>query len=158
MIWMTLLALSGCESDAGVTTYTTPPNAAITSPSSGQGFEEGETITFQAAVDDAQDASEDLQILWTSDIDDTLYDGQLADVDGFVEVVTANLSAGNHIITLTAVDGDAEKGTDTIEISVTDLPDDPVIEVLRPTGVDFGVEEENFTFKAQVSDEQDPPG
>ena len=158
MIWMTLLALSGCQSDAGVTTYTTPPNASITSPPSGQGFEEGEVVTFQAAVDDAQDASETLQIQWTSDIDGSLYDGEQADADGFVEFQTANLSAGNHLITLTAIDSDAEKATDSIEVSITDLPDDPIIEILRPTSQDFGVEGEKFTFKAQVSDEQDPPG
>ncbi len=158
MILLSLLTLSGCESDAGVTEYETPPNASITAPPSGQTFEEGETVTFQALVSDNQTASEDLEIIWSSDIDDTLYEGNLADVDGYVEFVTANLSDGNHIITLTTVDSDAEKATDTIEISVTDLPDDPIIEILRPTGVDFGVEDETFTFKAQVSDEQDPPG
>ncbi len=158
MIFLSVLALVGCESDSGVTTYTTPPNASITAPPSGQTFEEGEAITFQAAVDDAQDPSEDLEIIWTSDIDATLYEGNLADADGHVEFVTANLSAGNHIISLTVVDSDAEKATDTVEISVTDLPDDPVIEILRPTAADYGVEGETFTFKAQVSDEQDPAG
>ncbi len=118
------LLFIACESDSGVTTYTTPPNASITNPANGSGFEEGETITFSAAVDDAQDASEALLILWASDIDDSLYEGHLADAGGAVEFVTGNLSAGNHVITLTVIDSDAEKGMDTVEISVSDLPDE----------------------------------
>jgi hypothetical protein len=158
MIFLTMLSLMGCESDAGVTTYTTPPNASITAPANESGFAEGDAISFRGLVDDAQDPSEDLIIIWSSDIDGGLYEGNLSDADGYVEFVTANLSAGNHIITLSVVDSDAEKATDTVKISVTDLVDDPTIEFLRPTAADYGVEGETFQFKAQVFDEQDPPG
>ncbi len=158
MLSLTLLTLAACEPDAGVTVYTTPPTASITTPPDGSGFEEGEIVTFQGVVDDAQDVEQDLTTIWASDIDGDLYSGLGADADGLVEFVTGNLSPGNHLITLTVVDSDAEKGTDDVEISISDLPDDPVIELLRPTGNDYGVEGETFTFKAQVSDEQDPPG
>ncbi len=152
-----LLLLNSCASDDGVTVFNTAPTVSITTPANGTEFDEGTSITFQAYVDDDLDYADELTLTWQSDIDDILVDDGFPDGNGSAQYSTANLSPGNHVITLTAVDSQAASGSDTVDITVIDVPDAPEITILSPIAGELGVEDEEYEFGVYVTDEQDEP-
>ena len=158
-----LVSFTACENkDGGFTQYNTPPNASITSPPDGSATSEGEVIAFRGIIKDDQDSPEALSVQWSSDLDGVLVDGVTdtsiaADASGQVNWSTANLSAGNHVITLTTLDSDGESAQDTITLSVSDVPDAPEIAVIHPIANEYGIEGELFEFKVEVFDGADAP-
>ena len=152
-----LLLLVGCSNDkGGLTVYNTAPAATISLPASGSSHNEGAAVEFYGVVSDSQQSEDELDISWTSDLDGTLSESP-ADADGNVELVTANLSPGNHVITLTVIDAEATSGTDWVSVSITDLEEAPEILIRSPADDDLGVELEMFELEALVSDRQDAP-
>lgn len=97
---MLALLLAGCT-----------PEVTITEPEDGDSFAAGETITFTGEAFDQQypDLDDDAYV-WTSDID-----GEIGTGPSFT---TANLSEGEHTITLTVTDPDEWVGEDSITITV----------------------------------------
>ena len=154
----TVAAPFGCGSETSTKTFNTAPGVSITQPGSGSEYDEGEVVSFLAVVDDDQESPEELSLTWTSDVDGLLDNEGRADGDGFVQFTTANLSPGNHVITLKVVDGDAASGEDFVDLSVLDVPDAPEIAMVHPISGEYGIEDEDFEFVALVSDEQDDPG
>lgn len=57
--------LAACAPDAGLTLHDNnqPPEVTILAPASEEGFVQGQTVTFEAHIQDDADALEDLQ--WT---------------------------------------------------------------------------------------------
>jgi len=150
--------LSACGGDTAIVDVPNEaPEVAITTPPSGTAYDEGDIITFSAMVDDDRDPSQELYLLWASDIDGVMEEGNLADNDGVVTWVTANITPGNHIITLTAVDSEAGEASDYLELVVHDVPDAPEVAILHPVPGEYGTEGEAFEFSAFVSDLQDEP-
>ena len=113
--------VSGC-SDTDTVTITveafgavvTPPTVTIVSPADAAEFTQGETfITFTGNAVDANGVEvppEDLE--WTSDVDGVLGTGNTLDVD------QSTMTAGPHLITLTATDADGVEGTSEINIVI----------------------------------------
>ena len=154
--WTVLLFLVGCSgSQTGVVKYNQEPAANILSPTSGTEVDEGNQVNFQGKVVDDTTPSEELVVQWSSDLDGLLTDNAPPDANGSVSFATSNLSAGNHTISLKAVDKEGEEGVYTIKLSVLDVPDAPTISVVHPIPGETGVEERPFSFTVQVGDEQD---
>ena len=152
-----VLLIASCNNDkGGLTVYNTAPAATISQPADSSIFNEDEAIEFYGVVSDSQQSEETLSITWTSDLDGLLSE-QPADASGNVELVTANLTPGNHIITLNVVDDEATSGTDWVEVSIIDLDEAPEIVIRSPQDDEVGIEEEESELEALVSDEQDDP-
>ena len=137
--------LIGCNAEPGFTEYNTPPAASILQPGDGSVYDEGETIQFVALVDDGQQSPEELTLSWISDIDGLLSEIP-ADAVGNALLTTANLTPGNHVITLRVVDKKATSGSDWIELTINDLEEAPEIELISPMDDENGVEDEPFEF------------
>ena len=151
------LALVACNGESGVIVYNAPPTAAILSPADGFTIDEDQVVTFEGQVYDDGDLL-GLDVRWLSDKDGELATAVTPDPDGRVELVTANLSDGNHAITLRVVDDQGELGAATIQVTIIDLPDPPDIEVTAPlNGDEPSLEGELFEFRAVVGDAQDDP-
>ena len=143
----------GCT-DKTVQVINTPPSVSITSPADGTEYQEYETIEFYATVNDSQQSAETLTLSWVSDLDGIISE-EPADSSGNAILLTANLSSGNHTISLNAVDDKATSGMDFVEISVIDMEDDPSLTIRHPQPDEFGVEDEPTYFEVVVSDAQD---
>jgi hypothetical protein len=156
-VWriLPLLALTGCG-DSSLYVVFNEPTVNILTPADGQQFDENTPVTFAGIVDDDNTPVEELAVSWVSSIDGELPDFDPADPDGNVELVTASLSEGVHVITLRAIDNDNEQGEDSVTIEINDVPDLPSIEILHPSGDDRALDGEPFVFMARVADGQDP--
>ena len=151
------LAMLSCNGDSGVKVYNSAPAATIMSPPSGSEVNEHEGVEFEGLVDDADEATENLRVGWSSDIDGILVEDDYPDVNGVVAFNTAQLSPGNHVITLSVVDSEAASGNDAIDLTVLDVPDAPTVIIAHPVAGETGTEGVLYAFIAQVSDEQDAP-
>ena len=58
-------------------------------------------------------------------------------------------------MTLTALDTDGGQGQATVSVEVIDQPEDPLIEILQPTGADTTIENTPFTLMVEVWDARD---
>ncbi len=165
--WQSLAVVLGlpvmmsCEGLGGIKVLENPPGVSFVEPQDGAVFEDGETITFVGRVDSSFTGGE-LLISWYSDIDGEFEDPDPPDPEGYVEFVTASLSPGTHVMTLRAIDANAEQGEDyiTIEIlgdvSVPD-PEAPSLTITHPVDDEKGLDNADFVFGARVSDYQDDP-
>ncbi|RME26552.1 MAG: hypothetical protein D6798_06470 [Deltaproteobacteria bacterium] len=94
------------------------PEVEITSPSSGDLFWTTDTISFQGTVIDDLTEPDRLHVQWQSDIDGVLLIGS-PDSSGFT-AAGRQLSEGTHTVTLTAIDEEANEGSDSIVVVVQD--------------------------------------
>ncbi|WP_282014835.1 hypothetical protein [Marinifilum flexuosum] len=92
------------------------PQISITSPAAELDFSYGDAIEFSAIVSDEATPSEDIIIIWKSDIDGIL-NTESPNESGVVSFTSATLSKGQHTITLTAEDLDGFKSIATLNIS-----------------------------------------
>lgn len=128
----TALALAACggggDGDEGPTEppENRAPDVNIESPPTGSTFDEGEQVTFEgSAVDPERGSLGGDALVWSSDQDGELGTG--------IAVQVADLSAGDHRITLEATDPEGATGSDQISISV--VPEAPADQPeLRPSG------------------------
>jgi hypothetical protein len=95
----------------------TPPSVTIVSPSSGSTAREGEIVTFEATVADAEDAATALSVEWTSDLDGVLSTAD-ADAAGTVAFTSAGLSAGAHTLRVTVTDTHGLAASDLAVLTV----------------------------------------
>ncbi|MBM4393243.1 MAG: putative metal-binding motif-containing protein [Deltaproteobacteria bacterium] len=152
-----IVLLVACPNDVSVKTFNEGPRASIQSPPDGSSAEEGTIVEFIGAVTDDKTPGNELFVMWSSDIDGVLQDDKPADVGGTTTLATANLSVGNHVITLTTGDEEGEQAESSIVMTILDVPDAPEITVIHPAEGESAQEGEDFRFVVQVSDEQDPP-
>ncbi|SLM29233.1 exported hypothetical protein [Desulfamplus magnetovallimortis] len=98
-----------------------PPEVEITAPSDGTSFYLNEYIEFVGSATDNEDGVlTGESLVWTSNLEKTSI--------GTGEIFKINtLSAGKHLITLTATDSDGTKGIDFILVTVANTPPEPVI-------------------------------
>jgi uncharacterized protein (TIGR02145 family) len=105
-----------------------PPTAAISSPSNGASYTQGQNISFTGSGNDPEDGTlTGSSLVWTSD-----RDGQIGTGASFTK---SNLSVGTHQITLTATDSKGLVGTTGIVMTITQAIQ-PVISV--PSSLSFG--------------------
>lgn len=114
-----------------------PPTVTITMPGDGDSFLPGDTIAFRGEGTDLTTAADDLEFAWSSDLDGPL-DGAVS-ADGASALITAQLSLGAHLITLTATDEDGETGSDSVRVLVEEEPvvEEPVVEEAEAGDVMF---------------------
>lgn len=149
------LAAIGCNADKTIGTSNRAPDAAFTLPLDGSQFDEGTVVEFYGVVGD-DGKVEDLTVTWVSSINGLLPDFDPPDPNGYVELATASLSEGTHVISLQAVDSFGSQGEATITIDIMDVPEKPSVEVLHPYSGEVGLENSPYVFMAEVSDRQEP--
>ena len=120
--------LGAVGSTSVVYTVSAPPTVVIDAPVDGEVVPEGETVSLVGTVSDDLDAPEGPELTWTSDRDGLLWSGN---ADGAGSVITArdDLSAGTHLLTLSATDSDGLVGTDTVSLRVNGLPSAPTVSI-----------------------------
>ncbi|MGI9335711.1 MAG: PKD domain-containing protein, partial [Gammaproteobacteria bacterium] len=96
----------------------TPPTLDIETPATGSVFDEGPTITFSAAANDAEDGNLASAVVWSSDLD-----GEL----GIGASVSIALSVGTHTVTANVADSADATASDSIEVVVQAVPNTPPI-------------------------------
>ncbi len=102
------------------------PDVLITSPDDGSMFLPGVTVTFQGEASDAATDADDLVFAWDSSIDGP-FSGAIS-ADGQSVLIADALSQGEHLVTLTVTDTEGDVGSDSIVITVGELPDDEPID------------------------------
>jgi len=157
MRFIALALVCACSADKGVTVHNSAPSVAMTEPAAGASFDVDTTIGFQALIDDLETPPEDMTLRWTSDADGLLSEDVQANSDGVAEFNTANLSAGQHSVTVQAIDGGGRSASSEVTVYVVDTNQAPSLHIRHPDGEETGVEDEEFTFEAGVDDRQDVP-
>lgn len=120
------------------------PEVEITSPDDGESFETDAQVTFMGTATDATTPPDELEFVWVSNVDGEL-DGALS-TGGDSVLVTDELSAGPHVITLRVTDSDGEVGVDQVTITLAD-PD----VLAQPGDVVFS----EMMINPQVVDDED---
>ena len=149
----------GCigGTEVKVEAYNVPPSAIMVQPVDGAQFNEGEVVQFEARVDDNYDSPSSLSTLWMSDVQGELLGGGQPTEEGVLLYSTANLEAGNHVISLTVLDSEGASTQASVQVEIVDLPEQPLISVLLPEMNTEGSEDDLVTFSAEVSDARDLP-
>lgn len=93
------------------------PLVSISTPLSGGEYSYIDDITIKAQVSDAEDAVEDLTLVWTSSLDGEL-SANSANSSGLASVVLSNLSLGEHVITVTVTDSDELSASASISLFI----------------------------------------
>ena len=159
---LAITASTGCQGLGGLKVLENPPAVSILEPTDGEVFEEDETIRFVGLVDSDFTGGE-LIISWSSDADGDFEDTDPPDPEGYVEFVTRQLSSGPHVITLRAVDANAEQGEDFIEVEILGEPaeepdpEEPSLTIVHPAAGEKGLKDTVYVFGAYVDDFQDDP-
>ena len=106
-------ARSTTAESAVFTVAASPPEVFISSPGDGSLLAGPQTLVLQAAAYDPEDGAVGASsIQWSSSLD-----GQLG-MGGLVEVATADLSVGTHVLTATATDSSAATGSASVTVAV----------------------------------------
>ena len=100
-----------------------PPLVQILTPPNGTVSLLATNLVFTGLVADLEEAPDQLGILWHSDIDGYLPTAP-ADGNGAVGMETADLTAGEHLVTLMAFDAEGEQGSDTITVLIYEEDDE----------------------------------
>jgi len=106
------------------------PSVSITAPFDGSSHNQGMAIPFAASVSDSKDAPNTLSLQWESSLDG-IFNTNPADNNGKIELNINDLSEGQHLITLTAMDSDMLEASDEINIIVKKLPDAVVLDSIE---------------------------
>ncbi|MBF0260017.1 MAG: PKD domain-containing protein, partial [Desulfamplus sp.] len=124
LITLAVTDVNGEKGYANVTITVQPsaPTIRITKPVNGSSYPynaplittTGDYVVFEATATDAQDDPEDIKITWRSSIDQEFGSGD--------SVSPVTLSAGSHLIEVTATDSDGNVSTDSISITVKNQP------------------------------------
>jgi hypothetical protein len=100
------------------------PVMTILSPSNGQDYVSTDKITFSATTNDPEDGDLSTQVSWSSSVDGPIAKGN---------EITALLSAGNHIITATAVDNTGASASKQVSVFVEEYNSAPSATIISPT-------------------------
>ena len=87
-----------------------PPTVAITAPTNGSAYAQGDVITFTGTATDPEDGDLTASIAWTSSIDGAMGSGG--------SILTTGLSLGTHTITASVTDGGGEQRSASITVRV----------------------------------------
>lgn len=114
--------------DLVVVTVGQPPALTLTAPTSGGTVNEGEVVDFAATVTDADHPTTTLAFTWASDVDG-VFSTAGADAAGAAAAWTDALSPGPHLITVRATDPDGLSDTETLRLTVNELPTAPTVDL-----------------------------
>jgi len=128
------------------------PTCQIDSPISGAVLEEGESVLFEASVDDLDQDPASLEIVWTSDIDGDLGLSTPDSAGGVI--LQSTLTAGSHLVTLQVVDERGAVCSDYVLLDVSTVPSVTIDLPLSGTVVDAGTA---VSFEVSVADGEDDP-
>ena len=124
-----------------------PPTIVIHDPQDGYTAAYGAPIVFAATAIDAEDDDDDLSVRWSS---------SPSGLSGTGEIITDTLEPGSYTITVTATDSGKNTATDTIRISVGNIPDThPTIRITSPPHNQTFTSNSSITFTAVVADDED---
>ncbi len=148
-------AVSCTTSDKQIGVYNNPPAVVIVSPTNYATFDEGQTITFEAQVQDDIDGDDALQVQWYGQPYGEFPGPHLVS-GGLARLSTANLEGGfNHVIGIRVIDSSGESASSEVTVVLNDVPEAPEIEVVRPTGGETAYEGADYEFIAVVADPTD---
>ncbi len=91
-----------------------PPQVSLETPTDGDLFNQGDTVSFSAIADDAEDGDLSAAIVWESSRDGELGSGGSLERD--------DLSAGTHTITATVTDSAGSTALASVTIRINGLP------------------------------------
>jgi len=129
------------------------PTCEILSPESGTVGEEGETVLFEALVDDVDVDADWLTVSWESDKDGEL-GGSTPYSSGEVQFSYADLTVNTHTITMTVTDEVGATCTHGVVYTVGTAPE---VTVTSPTSGDVVSVGDSVGFAAEISDNEDSP-
>jgi len=95
-----------------------PPSCVIDTPTDGESFALGETVTFTGSCSDAETGAVDLVGTVGSNLDGELVSALSFDSAGEYSEPLATLTAGVHQLTLTVTDGYGDQAVETVNIEV----------------------------------------
>lgn len=125
------------------------PHVEITAPEEGAVYSFGDEIIFTGMATDEQDGElTGDALVWRSDIDNELGTG--------TSLITADLSLGAHVITLTAINSGSNTGEDSISITISEpVQESPVVTIMRPFDGSRHTNNANIYFEGAASDSED---
>jgi formylglycine-generating enzyme required for sulfatase activity len=134
------------------------PLASIISPNDGDLYFQGDnasSITFIGQVNDLEEESGDLDIVWTSSLDGDLdleltvtESGEISD-----SLTIDNLSLGNHVLTLQATDKTGKIGSSRVEFQILPPNQRPTCEILSPSDLNIISAHETLILSGKSLDE-----
>jgi hypothetical protein len=132
---LVIVALVACSNDVSVKqTPNSPPAAAISAPDDGATYTNADTIDMVGTVSDGNGLDDLQTVNFKSSISGDL--GVLEpDSEGIVRW-SGSLEAGNHTLTLEAIDLEGERGTDAVTIEVTAVSESPTATLQSPNNLD----------------------
>ena len=152
-----LCVLGGCV-DQRLSTSNSDPEAVILEPAPDAEFIVGDDVAFRGSVEDSATRSEDLEVSWSSSRDGVLLDAN-ADVEGSTQFNTAELTVGEHTITLRVVDGAGASATDAVTITVGEeevLNSPPTCTITAPEDATTVGAGDTVVFQGEVGDLETP--
>ena len=93
------------------------PVVAITAPSDGSNFTQGDNVTFTGTATDAEDGNLAANLTWNSNLDGALNGGTAA-----ATFATTALTVGAHTITASVTDSGSLPGQDSIIVNINSPP------------------------------------
>ncbi|MEP4078286.1 PQQ-dependent sugar dehydrogenase [Haloferula sp.] len=124
-----------------------PPSVSVTAPANTSTFPAGNTINFTGSASDLEDGDISSSIAWSSDLDGAIGTG--------ASVLSSTLSPGTHQITASVTDSGTLSESDSISLTILPANTAPTLAITAPNGGDtFDVDEE-VTFTATASDNED---
>jgi len=147
------LVIGGCggNEDCSITDScpNQAPSATITSPTDGASVDEFTAVSFQGSAADPEDgALTGSALVWTSSLDGAIGTG--------ASFSRSDLTAGSHVITLTATDADGRAGTATVDLVVIEVPNDPpAVTITAPADGGSAQSGDNVTFTGTAVDPED---
>jgi hypothetical protein len=107
-------------------TVGTAPTLVVTSPATGDVFNETAAVPFSATVSDAEDLVTAITLSWVSDVDGE-FSTQGADSTGAIDFDDGTLTPGAHTLTVTATDTDGLYDQAIIDFTINQVPTAPTV-------------------------------
>lgn len=120
------------------------PTVTISSPSEGDAFVHGSTVTFTGSANDAEDGDVTSSIQWM--------DSQQGSLGAGASVSVSSLNIGSHTVTATARDSSGAVRSNSINITVTNKA--PSVSISSPTPGTYN-QGSSVSFSASASDLED---
>ncbi|MBM73790.1 MAG: hypothetical protein CMK59_00200 [Proteobacteria bacterium] len=131
----------------------TAPTCEITAPETGSSGEPNQLIIFEGLVDDEDIASNELNVVWSSDKDGEI-GSSVPNSTGGVSFPYSDLSVNTHVISMTVND---EVGAACVADLIYTVGSAPIISLTAPTNGDLFSQGESITFTADITDNEDSP-
>ncbi len=154
---MTLLLVLACSNshESGIKVHNTAPTGSVLFPPEGAVLAADAALELTARASDDTTPRDELRVEWTSDVDGVLFGEQLVEGTENSTHIGRGLSEGLHTLTLTVIDGQGNRTTDSVVVDA--VPNEaPTVDILSPGEGDlFG--EGPFEMVVHLQDDFDNP-